>query len=252
MTIQELHQKIDSTLNHIQYLNSDFDQRNTEISQLELDLMRKYCIELYDLVNKMGLAAKVKNAQLKMNQTQQKKEVTNEEVEVQQQAFIEKKENDPEPILKDLEEDYSKEEEIMLEIEVEKVVMNETPVVETPVEKLSNPIEPQVKLSTPASQEFVKKILQSAPSNQSLFEKYKSSPISSVTKAISVLKRFEYQSALFKSDIEAYNEFIANLEHAGSLDKAVEVFHQGKRNYQWEEETLELEIMTLIYRRYMD
>lgn len=252
MTIQELHQKIDSTLNHIQYLNSDFDQRNTEISQLELDLMRKYCIELYDLVNKMGLAAKVKNAQLKMTQTQPKKEVTNEEVEVQQQAFIEKKENDPEPILKDLEEDYSKEEEIMLEIEVEKVVMNETPVVETPVEKLSNPIEPQDKLSTPASQEFVKKILQSAPSNQSLFEKYKSSPISSVTKAISVLKRFEYQSALFKSDVEAYNEFVANLEHAGSLAKAVEIFHQGKRNYQWEEETLELEIMTLIYRRYME
>lgn len=250
MTIQELHQKIDSTLNHIQYLNSDFDQKNTEISQLELDLMRKYCIELYDLVNKMGLAAKVKNAQLKMTQTPPEKEVKKEVVVEPQQEFKEKTVNEPEPILKEVDKQLPKEEE--KELEVVKVVQYETPDVETPIEKVLPPIEPQDKLTTPASQEFVKKIMQSTPSNQSLFEKYKSSPISSVTKAISVLKRFEFQSALFKSDVDAYNEFVSSLEQAGSLAKAVELFHQGKRNYQWEEETLELEIMTLIYRRYME
>jgi len=252
MTIQELHQKIDSTLNHIQYLNSDFDQRNAEISQLELDLMRKYCIELYDLVNKMGLAAKVKNAQLKMAHTPPEKETKKEMVAEPQQVVEEKKVIEPESTLNEVVDEFPKKEEKKLEQVVEKVMLNETPIVETPAKKVVNPIAQQDKMSSPDSQEFVKKILQSTTSNQSLFEKYKSSPISSVTKAISVLKRFEFQSALFKSDVDAYNEFIASLEHAGSLTKAVEVFHVGKRNYQWEEEALELEIMTLIYRRYME
>lgn len=249
MDKKKLHHEIENLIERIAFLNEDFTNKD-DISQLEIDVLRKYCIDLYDVVNKLGLASKISQAQKKKSAEPAKFEkVVNEE------------KKDSEPILGVIEEEPQLEpttpqikepiieapQPIVVEPKIEEKI---EPKIIEPVKEL--PKEPQDKMIPLETQRFISSLMDSGNSNKSLFEKYKTSPIDSVSQGISVLKRFEYQSGLFKGNVEAYNSFLNQIETAGSLTNAVKILNDNKKLFNWEDEILEAEINTLVYRRYMN
>jgi len=84
----------------------------------------------------------------------------------------------------------------------------------------------------------------------SLFEKFSSKPIKSIPKAISLAKRFEFQSVFFDGEPKEYNSFMASLDAAGDRESAFEIYHAYKNELSWDHEELKDELKALIYRMY--
>tara|TARA_B110000240_G_scaffold15034_1_gene15411 strand:- start:489 stop:989 length:501 start_codon:yes stop_codon:yes gene_type:complete len=84
----------------------------------------------------------------------------------------------------------------------------------------------------------------------SLFEKFSSKPITSIPKAISVAKRFEFQSVFFDGETSEYNGFMAKLDAAEHREEAFEIYHDYKVRLRWDNEELKDELKVLMYRKY--
>ena len=84
----------------------------------------------------------------------------------------------------------------------------------------------------------------------SLFEKFSSKPIDSISKAISIAKRFEFQSEFFDGDAKAYKGFIEALDSAGDREASFEIYHKYKTELKWDNEDLKDELKVLLYRKY--
>jgi hypothetical protein len=84
----------------------------------------------------------------------------------------------------------------------------------------------------------------------SLFEKFSNTPIKNIAKGMSVAKRFEFQNVFFKSDMNAYSEFIQKIDSVTSIDEALEIYKSYKSALEWENEDLLDELKALIYRKY--
>ena len=67
---------------------------------------------------------------------------------------------------------------------------------------------------------------------------------------MSVAKRFEFQNVFFKSDMNAYSEFIQKIDSVTSIDEALEIYKSYKSALEWENEDLLDELKALIYRKY--
>jgi len=248
MDINKLHQEVENLIERIAFLNEDFTSKS-DVSQLEIDVLRKYCIELYDVVNKIGLASKISQAQKKNTVTPSISEDLNEGNMIENSKLepaIEK-ESQKQPVqptvnkpqIQNPEPPRESKNEEKVEVEIIKPTMDLTK-------------EPQDKLIPQETQKFIAQLMEAENSNKSLFEKYKTSPIESVSQGISVLKRFEYQSGLFNGNVEAYNTFLSQIESAGSLTNAVKILNDNKNSFNWDDELLEAEINNLVYRRYMN
>ena len=89
--------------------------------------------------------------------------------------------------------------------------------------------------------------------NKNVFEKYRSAKIDSIKKAISILKKYEYQSALFKNDSKAYTDAIEMLDNSASGEVAISLLENSwRKQYEWGEkqENLVEELKELVYRRH--
>ncbi len=114
------------------------------------------------------------------------------------------------------------------------------PVVQVPASAIPSPPAPKPRKRDAVDQEI-----------QSLFEKFSSHPIESIPRAISIAKRFEFQSEFFDGDAQAYNKFMQDVDAAGSRDAAFEVYHAAKAKYTWENDDLRDELKALLYRKYV-
>ena len=207
MSRDNIHNRIDELLGLLSIHNSRLSLHSEKLSQLDIDVLRKQCIDLYDQVNMLALQGKIKSKP---------------KVEVVKSAEVKET---PKPETKPA---------VQKHVEPE-VVVPEPVVVEKP--------KPQPK-KKPVPKPVVEEEM------LSLFEKFSSKPIASIPKAISVAKRFEFQSVFFDGEPKEYNQFMSSLDAAGSREAAFEVYHDYKNRLEWDNEDLKDELKALMYRKY--
>lgn len=213
MSRDSIHQRIDELLGLLSIHNSRLSLHTQKLSQLDIDVLRKQCIDLYDEVNKLALQGKIKSKSVPSVAQAVPEEVTKPE---------------PKPIV---------EPPKVAEIKVEPTPVAE-PIV---VEKKTAPVtaKPKAQAGVKAEDEM-----------QSLFEKFSSTPLESIAKGMSVAKRFEFQSAFFDGDHKEYNGFLSKLENAGTREAAFAIYHEYKNKLEWDNEDLKDELKALMYRKY--
>lgn len=84
----------------------------------------------------------------------------------------------------------------------------------------------------------------------SLFEKFSSKSIASIPRAISVAKRFEFQTEFFEGDSSAYKNFMKLLDDADGREDAFGIYHTFKERHNWDNEDLKDELKALMYRKH--
>jgi len=205
MSRDDIHSRIDELLGLISIHNNRLSLHTEKLSQLDIDVLRKQCIDLYDQVNMLALQGKIT---VKNNQPKVKEAV----VQSLEEQVVEQKVT---------------------------VVEDDTPKPKQEVTKKPEPMKVKTKKKPKEEEEML-----------SLFEKFSSKPISSIPKAISVAKRFEFQSEFFDGDGKAYNTFMAELDSAETRDDAFKVYHTAKSKYSWENDELRDELKALMYRKH--
>ena len=66
MSRDKIHEKIDELLGMLSIHNSRLSLHSEKLSQLDIDVFRKHCIDLYDEVNSLALKGKLKSLKLKL------------------------------------------------------------------------------------------------------------------------------------------------------------------------------------------
>ena len=213
MSRDSIHQRIDELLGLLSIQNSRLSLHTERLSQLDIDVLRKQCIDLYDQVNMLG---KMKSHTPKV--AAQKQEAT-----------------PAAPIQTKLEQ-----QQIAEAVETEEVAEPiKAATIEPTKEEKKEAVSPKKNVKPVAEDEML-----------SLFQKFSSKPIASIPKAISVAKRFEFQSAFFDGEASEYNGFMAKLDAAEQKEEAFEIYHDYKVRLYWDNEELKDELKALMYRKY--
>ena len=213
-TREEIHETIDELLGQLSIHNNRLSLHEEKLSQLDIDVLRKLCIDLYDKVNRLVLEGKLSGSAAKAEQPVQK-----------EKASVPEPAKEEEPIA----EPVAQKEEV-----AEDTVKQAAPEVELKQEQKKAPAKPQKH-----DAEMI-----------SLFEKFNSKPIDEINKAISISKRFEFQNNFFDGDSKNYKAFIDQLDQAGDREAAFEIYHDYKNRLNWENEELKDELKSLLYRKY--
>lgn len=233
MSRDSIHQKINDVLTLISIHNSRLSLDTQKLSQLDIDVLRKQCIDLYDEVNKLALQGK----RTSTASSQQEKEPIAQVASIPKSA---KKVEVPPTYA-----DTIPESEIKISHEEVPAIVSKNTATQKPEDSKSIASEKANKPKTISTNLATDEIL-------SLFQKFSSTPIDSIAKGMSLAKRFEFQSVFFDGNQKAYNEFIATLEDVSDREAAFEVYHAYKDKYEWENEELKDELKALIYRKYTE
>jgi hypothetical protein len=210
MSRDQIHDKIDELLGLLSINNSRLSLHTERLSQLDIDVLRKQCIELYDEINRLALKSGTKPSLVDGGKTKPVQTPVTEEKEVVK--AVEKPQ------------------------EQENVVKAPEPPSETPKKE----VKPFVAKSKKQAEEEM----------LSLFEKFNSKPIDSIAKAISIAKRFEFQSNFFEGEAKDYKEFMSRIDEAGDREEAFSIYHEYKNKLNWDNEELKDELKALMYRKY--
>ena len=258
-----IHESIAILSTQIAELNADLTSRN-DLSVLDIDLLRKHTIDLYEGVNQLRLAMKDKvEAETKVKEeaaiTQNPEPETPIEVEVKAEAEEEAAlTQNPEPETPVVEAEAKVEEEAAL---------TQNPEPETPIEVEEEPaLTPDPEPVTPSETPSEEKVLaaeakveadaiKSAGSEEEandLASKFSNTPINDMKKAISIAKKFEFINALFAGNVEKYAYSIHHMNNLKSGDEAFNYLHDLRAEYKWDDEDKNfLELANLVRRRYL-
>lgn len=218
---ENLHKRISELLLLIESNNNRLYLHEERLPQLEVDLLRTQTIELYACINKLAIAGESKSEDILQSIPKSKKAVAKNPVKVKTEF--------PEV---ELEEDEIKEEEPIL--------VKEKP-------KPKKKAKPKAASSKPSS--LYEKYKMQAD-ELSVAEKFRSKPISDLNKVIGISQKFEFQQNLFGGDKAAYKTFIQNINTAGELEGALDLFVEQEKHYNWENGKLKTALKELIYRRF--
>lgn len=237
MTKDSIHKQISLILEKFKAQNENLEKEKGKISQLETDLLRKYCIDLYDLISQINQASEPEKVEEKPVEIPVKEEYFKPKTLTETEKAIEVKEEkkwDPpkfEPVN-------------------EKPKTMELPLEEKPVVKETQTTVIDV-ISETSKKTALHETLSNATEKKEMIEKYANSKISKIIDAIDISKRFELQHNLFKSDNRSFSDSINNLENAGSLEMALKIFDHLASRYHWDSKNeLVKEFKSFIYRKY--
>lgn len=240
-----IHDKIDELLGLLSINNNRLSLHSESLSMLDIDVLRKQCIELYEHINKLALLPR---------QSRNLETVSAPKVEI--------------PVPPKVEEPQAKEEikqtaepptsapaatEIIVEQEVGKVrevEKQELQPVNDPREITKEYKEALAPSPTAKTKDKEKSHSREDAEMLSLFEKFSSKPITSIAKSISVAKRFEFQSNFFDGEAKEYNTFMSLLDGAHDREEAFAIYHAYKSKFKWDNEELKDELKALMYRKF--
>ena len=254
MNRTQLHTQIDSLLEKLSTNNTFLKGYEGKFSQLETDLLRKQCIELYDAINQLHLT----NMMDKSKKT------------VEGETKNEQEKSEAEPHIVDIKESELPPEVLqskpVSDLEKEETEPKSKPVFDIPkfvpiVEKPAAVIEPPKKIVEEKS--VLDKMNETKKSTtlhdsisikkeeQELAHRFANSSITKIKDAIDISKHFEIQSNLFRSDSAFYNQAINDLENAESKLSALDIFDELSARYHWgQENELAQELKSFIYRKF--
>lgn len=243
MSRDSVHDKIDELLGLLSINNSRLSLHSEGLSMLDIDVLRKQCIELYEQINKLALLPK-STTKLKAEpivdeakpEVETAKTIAQEPVAPQLEPIQENEVVPPVVI------------ETPKEVKVEEPIRVEPPKIEIEPELTTEP-KPEPK-AVPKNKDKAKSHSREDDEMQSLFQKFSSKPIESIAKAISIAKRFEFQSNFFDGEAKEYNTFMSLLDGAHDREEAFAIYHAYKSKFQWDNEDLKDELKALMYRKF--
>ena len=282
MDRKSIHEKIAELTELININNNRLFLHDDKIAQLEIDVLRKNVIELYEQINLLHINNLKSKALVTLTSANNDK-IALENFEVEEPTPVSKKETPvveeivmpPKPpatppvdIVEEVQNTIKMEkQEPVVEVVPEEIIVEKVvpPVEEIKVEEIKQTkIEEKPPVEKPTQQAIFQESSElkttSANSNsiqekenKNLFEKYRSAKIDSIKKAISILKKYEYQNGLFKNDPKAYTEAIEMLDNSASGEVAISLLENSwRKQYEWGEkqENLVEELKELVYRRH--
>lgn len=279
------HESIATLSTHISQLNADLKTRN-DVSVLDIDLLRKHTIDLYEEVNRLRLVMKEDVVAIETENTPaipvaespEKEEEKEEEVEkVVEPAPIEvpEKEEPEVPLTPEPDKiEHDSPNEVPERHEPERIAPNpptEVPEPNSPDPVLPNPkaleingkVHPEETETLVHSEENVlaaeakveADAIKSASNEEEandLAHKFSNTPINDLKKAISIVKKFEFINALFAGNVEKYAYSIHHMNNLVSGDEAFTYLHDLRSEYKWDDEDKNfLELANLVRRRYL-
>lgn len=255
MSRERIHRRIREILELLEINNNRLFLSDQGPDDFDKGYLKQLVRNLYEEVEKLGLAS--------VESTSSSGEVSAPFVEPTSQEYEEKPELETKEVVADELEIVVSEQPVEL-TEPEKeiipeVIENQTESINLKSEHVELPVEePKVETNQriPAEQEppvTVKPTVIKQPlPGSDIYARLQHSKIDSLKKAISISKRFELQSILFKNDPDRYNEALKQLDSSDSLESAFALFDSFKLQYGWEDENeLVEELQTILLRRYM-
>jgi len=275
----ELHNQIALILKKLANNSEKLALHTGKFSQLETDLLRKQCIELYDLINQLHLANVMDKVDTLVNETsldsdfkvekefemkEKEKIEVNEKFEINEPVIIatilepkiefEKIEPEPEIVIMAEKVEEIKQTIIKPNFDAPKFEpVAEKPIIPKPAPiKLENEeINVLDKLNLSKATETLHESMTSKNEENELLHRFANSKIYTLKEAIDISKRFELQANLFGGDSTAYNNSIIELENAENKEEALDLFNTLANQYHWDKENiLMLELKSFIYRKY--
>lgn len=255
MTKDNIHQEIKKLIEKIKVQNEHLEKEKGNIHALETDLLRKYCMDLYDLINcfQTSLTSELNLPITKPTQEAKEEIVEIAEPEVQNieeklPEVIVKTDSEPEKITETKEQklwDPPKFEPINEKPKTNELLKENLP----KQENTAKPVINETNLNNNKST-LHETISKSAEANE-MFEKFANSKIDKIINSIDISKRFELQQNLFKSDNRSFTDAINRLESSGNLETALRIFDHLAKLHHWDlKNELVKELKSLVYRRY--
>ena len=228
MDRDKTHKKIDDLTTLIGVNNNRMYLHKERIPQLDLDLMRKNAIELYEAINQLHIQNLKDKREASLLESAESS--NDHEVEVQEATADEEVVEAP-----------------------EETVQREEPVAEKPVKSSEQVIE-EKKESAGQKKSTSEKIERKSSKDDKvhLIEKLSKTKIASIRKSISISKRYELQNALFNNDPAAYNDAMDLLDGASDLKSARSIIEADlKKSHKWDDdEPLVEELINLVERKF--
>ena len=254
MNRSQLHIQIDSLLEKLVANNTFLKGHEGKFSQLETDLLRKQCIELYDAINQLHLTNMMDKGQ---------KTVEGETIKEQEKKETEPHNDDVKELVSSVKEQQSKP---VSDLAKEGKETNPSPAFDIPkfvpiVEKPTavidvpkkNVEEKSVldKINETKKNTTIQDSISIKKEEQELAHRFANSKITKIKDAIDISKRFEIQSNLFRSDSTYYNQAINDLENAENKLSALDIFDELVIKYHWgHDNELAQELKSFIYRKF--
>lgn len=251
-----IHESIALLSTQIAELNADLKTRN-DLSVLDIDLLRKHTIDLYEGVNQLRLVMKEKSTDhsplsidhgSKDSATIEESAALSPEVEVESRLLS--GEVEEEAALTQNPEPETNEAEAEVEAKVEEeATLTPDPKPVTPSE---TPSEEKVLAAEAKVEADAIKGASSEEEANDLASKFSNTPINDLKKAISIAKKFEFINALFAGNVEKYAYSIHHMNNLKSGDEAFNYLHDLRVEYKWDDEDKNfLELANLVRRRYL-
>jgi hypothetical protein len=276
-----LHSQIEVLLEKLAANNKNLSGHEGKFSQLETDLLRKQCIELYDAINQLHMENMMSSGDRQVIVEPAVSPIIEPEpfieppvkdnilptIEIEEEAEIPELEaiakSEPEPFF----------EKIMPEPElvIEKPEVLEVPIKTNPskfdapkFEPIADkPIKPTPqkliteeksvldRISETSTNTSLHETISSKKEENELSHRFANSKIEKIKDAIDISKRFELQSNLFGGDSHAYNISISELESAEGKEVCLELFNRFATRYHWKPDNeLAMELKSFVYRKY--
>ncbi|NUM32310.1 MAG: hypothetical protein HUU47_08300 [Bacteroidetes bacterium] len=237
MSKESIHNQIRSILEKFKVQNENLEKEKGKISQLEIDLLRKYCIDLYDLANDLSKT------------DEPSKETPKKDEPPVKEVFFEPK------TLSETEKSIETKEVKTWDPPKFEPINEKAKAIEIPFEAKTEDKEKTSAIIDVINETNKKTALHETFSNtrekKEMVEKFANSKISKIIDAIDISKRFELQHNLFKSDNRSFTDSINSLENAGSIDMALKIFDHLAARYHWDTKNdLVKEFKSFIYRKY--
>lgn len=252
MVRESIHTKIEELLELLSINNTRLRLHSEGLSMLDIDVLRKQCIELYEQINKLALQPRAATkASIPAVQESRKVET---EIVIEQRM--------PETIIAPVPESLPAKEPEVVVPEAKVLPKAEEPIPHTIVEQKEEIVPPNIEIET--QQEPAKSVAPKVAKNKdkvkshrhedeemkSLFEKFSNKPIESIAKSMSLAKRFEFQTSFFGGEAKEYNTFMSLLDDANDREEAFAIYHAYKAKFKWENEELKDELKALMYRKH--
>lgn len=250
---KQLHELIHQLCNKLEQTNAHL-QFESDVSMLDIDLLRKTSIDIYDAINQLRL-------------------VKHQAPLVQYPDHSEEAEHIAPATTKWIEVEMLKEETLPSEIsKIELPIMGDYSEKETPIgegdsnNEVKETVKPEeqnvggqvsapVELKEEVEVQSRNKGLAEMPAFElpsDLASRFQGTPILDLKKAISIAKKFEYINSLFNKDASHYDQVIHNMNHSSDLKEAWKLFATAKQIYNWDDEDKNyLELADLIRRRFL-
>lgn len=257
---KSIQQEIGNLSERIRALNEDMLQRN-DLSVLDIDLLRKHTIDLYESVNQLRLVMKESVEHTVVKRSEERK-VENEERGAESgEREVVKRNEEPET-------ESEKVEARVVEHEPVEEPLPQAPVTVTTETLVTETVVQEVSVQDPVTHETVSEETSTTITETSSIEKtrmndpveepsdlasrFSNTPIHDLKRAISIAKKFEYINSLFGGNVEKYAYAIHRINNLNSGDEAFTYLHELKAEHKWDEEDSNfIELANMVRRRYL-